>query len=396
MRPFWTAVALMTALGCAPETELVGQGGAGSAPGTGPPPGAAGAVLVDPTPGASGVPVNLAALVIRFPGAVTLPDGALRACGEVPVSAAEPVDCDGAGACYRAALGAELPPSTSCQVELADGGLDGGGQPLAAGLIGLFDTAAAADETPPVLTAVTVALAGPCLSVQFSTDEPATGEIVLAAGDVETVASAGAGQTSFDAAIPLGGLPAASVASVTVRATDRAGNVAEASPVSFQTPPPLPPLAITEVLANAAGPEPAQEYVELRNLGADPVSLDGLAIDDSKGGDALPADTLPGGAYALVVTSTYDPQEGSDPPPRAGTLLVRVDSRIGSDGLSNGGEAVRLMLGDAVVSSYGGWVDVSASSWSGKSVHRLIDSACDRPDAWNRTPLPPTPGWGPP
>ena len=149
-------------------------------------------------------------------------------------------------------------------------------------------------------------------------------------------------------------------------------------------------------MANAAGPEPAQEYVELRNLGDADVPLAGLHIEDAKGADDLPAETLAAGGYALVVTSAYDPNQGQDPPPRAGTLLLRVDSRIGADGLSNGGELVRLMSGDAVVSSYGGWVSVSASSWSGKGVHRLVQTACDRADAWNRTPLAATPGAGPP
>ena len=157
-----------------------------------------------------------------------------------------------------------------------------------------------------------------------------------------------------------------------------------------------PPIAITEVLANPAGPEPQQEYVELRNLGQADVTLGGLRLQDSKGGDDLPAETLGAGAYALVVTASYDPEEGSDPPPRAGTLLVRVDTRLGSDGLSNSGEPVELVQGDAVVSSYGGWVDVSAGSWNGNAVHRLVQTACDRSAAWNHTPLVPTPGWGPP
>jgi hypothetical protein len=150
------------------------------------------------------------------------------------------------------------------------------------------------------------------------------------------------------------------------------------------------------VLVNPAGPEPAQEYVEIRNLGPDEVAVDGLLIQDSRGADALPPATLVGGAYALVVTSAYDPESGSDPAPRPGTMLLRVDTRIGADGLSNGGEVVRLVQGDTVISSYGGWVDVSASAWSGHSVHRLVETACDRPDAWNHTPLQPTPGAGPP
>ena len=101
-------------------------------------------------------------------------------------------------------------------------------------------------------------------------------------------------------------------------------------------------------------------------------------------------------AYALVVPSGYDPAQGQDAAPRTGTLLVRIDTRIGADGLANGGEIVRLLRADAVVSSYGGWVSVSAGSWGGKGVHRLVQTACDRADAWNRTPLDATPGSGPP
>ena len=54
------------------------------------------------------------------------------------------------------------------------------------------------------------------------------------------------------------------------------------------------------------------------------------------------------------------------------------------------------MRGEAVVSSYGGWVDVSASGWAGKGVHRLVQTACDRAESWNRTALEATPGAGPP
>jgi hypothetical protein len=213
---------------------------------------------------------------------------------------------------------------------------------------------------------------------------------------MELDSPAGVGQTKFDVSIPIGALTASSAATVTVGAVDRAGNLASSSPLAFQTPEALPPIAITEVLANAAGPEPAQEFVELRNLGDEALALGGLRLEDSKGGDDLPAETLAPGAYALVVPSTYDPSGIQDPAPRAGTLLLRVDTRIGSDGLSNGGEVVKLLRGDAIVSSYGGFVDVSSNAWAGHSVHRLVQSACDRTDAWNHAPLAPTPGAGPP
>ena len=390
--------AIGAALGaCVPETDLtnISAGGDG-APGAG---GPAGATLVDPVAGASDVPLNLAAVVVRFPASVNWGQEGLRICDGAagPIAAMPPVDepCDG-GVCYRVPLAGRLPPAAACKVVIGAGATAAGGEPIAGAVVGIFDAAAEADETPPVLADLSIAAAGPCLAVSFATDEPVTATIVLQAGGVETSSPAGVGLSRFDVAIPLVTLPAQSAATIAVTAVDRAGNIVASSPLAFDTPPLLPPIAITEVLGNAAGPEPAQEYVELRNLGAEPASLAGLRLEDAKGGDELPAEMLGAGAYALVVPSTYAPAQGQDPAPRAGTLLVRVDTRLGADGLANGGELVRLMSADAVVSSYGGWVSVSAGSWSGKGVHRLVQSACDRPDAWNRTPLDATPGAGPP
>ena len=393
---------LLTAfdVGCTPQTDLTNVTATGTTPPT--PTGPAGATLVDPAAGATGVPLNLAGVVVRFPAALSWGTGGLVVCNgqgtPVPSSAPAETPCadGGSGACYRVDLAGSLPPSTSCAVSIAAGAVDAGGAPVGAGTIGVFEDADAPDVTPPVLSGVAVASAGPCLDVSFATDEPATGTIVIQAGGVELDTPAGAGTTSFDVGIPLGALPPSTAATVTVQATDLAGNASVSAPVAFTTPVALPPVAITEVLANPAGPEPQQEYVELRNLGDADLPLAGLRLQDSKGGDDLPTETLAAGGYALIVTATYDPEEGSDPAPRAGTLLLRVDTRLGADGLSNSGEAVQLVLGDAVVSSYGGWVSVSAGSWNGKAVHRLVQTACDSANAWNHTPLPPTPGSGPP
>ena len=77
-----------------------------------------------------------------------------------------------------------------------------------------------------------------------------------------------------------------------------------------------------------------------------------------------------------------------------GTILVHVAGRIGSDGLSNSGEVVRLVSAEGqIVSQYGGWVDVSATAWSGKSTKRASADACDALDAWSKIPTAPTPGW---
>ena len=386
--------------GCTPQTDLTNVAATGATSPT--PTGPAGATLVDPAAGTTGVPLNLAAVVVRFPAAVSWGTGSLVVCNgqgaPVPASAPGEIPCTdgGGGACYRVDLAGSLPPSASCAVSMAAGAVDASGAAVPAGTIGVFEDADAPDVTPPVLSGVAAASAGPCLDVSFATDEPASGTIVVQAGGVELDTPAGAGTTSFEVGIPLGALPPSAAATVTVRATDLAGNAAVSAPLAFTTPVALPPIAITEVLANPAGPEPQQEYVELRNLGDADLPLGGLRLQDSKGGDDLPAETLAAGGYALVVTATYDPNLGSDPAPRAGTLLLRIDTRLGADGLSNSGESVQLVMGDAVVSSYGGWVSVSAGSWNGHAVHRLVQTACDGANAWNHTPLAPTPGSGPP
>jgi hypothetical protein len=95
-----------------------------------------------------------------------------------------------------------------------------------------------------------------------------------------------------------------------------------------------------------------------------------------------------------LVPEGYDPAGGKDPAPREGTPIVRVPGRLAGDGLANTGEPVRLLTPDGfVISQYGGWVDVSATAWSGMSVKRSSPAACDCPDAWSKTPSPATPGW---
>jgi hypothetical protein len=392
-------ITLALAGGCAlPATDLSGGSGA---PTSMPAPGTAAAVasLMDPMAGAVDVPSNLAAVIVRFTGPIAWGSAGIQVCDAEgdSVASSPPIEvsCAG-GSCYRTDLGGVLPAGITCRVAVGDGITDAAGKSIAAGVIGVFDTAVSRDQTPPVLSGLTVDLAGPCLTVSFTTDEPSTGSVVVRAGDVEIDTQAGVGATTFSVSIPMTDLPAETAATVTVRVVDRAGNVAASSPVPLQTPAAVPPVAITEVLANAAGPEPGQEYVELRNMSEEPLDVGGLRLEDAKGADQLPAEVLPAGAYALVVPSGYDPAGAQDTPPRPGTLLLRVDSRLGADGLANGGERVRLMRGDAVVSSYGGWVDVSASAWAGKGVHRLVQTACDRAESWNRTPLEATPGAAPP
>jgi hypothetical protein len=112
---------------------------------------------------------------------------------------------------------------------------------------------------------------------------------------------------------------------------------------------PRPHVVINEVLANPVGPEPAEEWVELVNTGTVDADLDGYALRDSMGVTALPAATLPGGAFALVVREDYVADSLGDLPPAPGTLLLRVPAL--GNGLSNSGEALRLEDGGGSVRS---------------------------------------------
>lgn len=355
--------------------------------------------LVDPTARAVQVPPNLAKVILRFYGPLQVPESAaplhLRANdgSEVALGLGDTVPCG--GTCYAAIPTGSLAPATTYVVEVAADTLHlEGGKPVPAGQVGSFTTADAPDEYAPLVGGFAVTIAEGCVHAQFTTDEAAWAEIVITVGDQGTPLAAGEIGTKFDLLMHLPDVPADVEAEVVVRAVDRAGNSADSSVVALHLPPKTPRLVITEVQGNPAGSEYTQEFVELKNLEVEPVSLAGLSIADKTGSDALPDVAVPAGGFALLVAATFVADDGKDPVPRDGTVVVPVSGRIGADGLSNSGEAVRLVSKDGVVvSQYGGWVDVSATAWNGMSVHRVSVDACDQPSAWTSSPELPTPGW---
>ncbi len=395
----WIPLAIVSA--CAPDTDLVGEGGGGtdSTPGSTT---VGAAALVDPAPGTTDVPLNLAAVLVRFPTAVTVFDGALSitAAGQrAGAGLVAAMDCPqpGPGACFRLPLAGLLMPATTYVVAIGDGVVDGDGLSLGAGPVGQFVTASEADLVAPVIAGLTVEPSGPCVLVSFQTDEPAAATLVMEGAGVQRTIAAGAGATQFSAAASIAAFGAGTEVQIVARVMDLAGNLAASASVAVTVPVGLLPVAITEIRANPVGSEPGQEYVEIRNLGIDGVDVGGLSVEDSKGADVLPSTVLDPGAFALLVPAAFDPAGPGDTPPRPGTVLIRVDARIGSDGLTNGGEIVRLRNGDGItVSSYSALVDVSASKWAGKTVHRMPEDACDQPASWTRLPTDATPGWGTP
>jgi hypothetical protein len=402
MRKWGTYVLLL--LACTPATDLQSEQGlvpteSNSGQLTNPETDFLTGQLIEPPPGSVAIPINLAGLTVQFteevwPTGVVAPFLLRPAAGEaMPLPLGEAATC--MGTCYRLVPGALLVPSAVHTLEVVVGGLQFfDGKPVPGGSLGTFSTTAAADTFLPRLETFTAATSEGCLSIKLVADEAVHLEIILTFDGSQTMVSPDGLAKTIDYSGRLPDPQPTGPAEVVARVVDRAGNATVSAPVSLLFPPRLPRLVITEVLANPAGSENTQEMVEIYNAGNEPVELAGLRLADKAGSDVLPAATLAVGAFAVVVAEAYNPSDGKDPAPREGTLVVRVPGRLGNDGLSNSGEVVQLLTntGD-VISQYGGWVDVSATSWSGKSVKRSNFEVCDAADAWGKSPATPTPGW---
>jgi hypothetical protein len=394
---------LLACLACSPNTDLEAERRVPPTPSSGAATSDAGAVLglpelVDPPAGSAQIPLNLAKVILRFFGPLQIPESPaplnLRASdgSTVPLALGDAVPCT--GSCYSAIPAGPLAANTSYVVEVvADALRLEGGKPVPAGRVGSFTTADAADMFAPLVSGFTLTIAEGCAAAQFITDETAWPTILITASDQSASLDPGGIGTKFTLLTHLPELPADVDAQAIARAVDRAGNSGD-SALALHLPPKTPSLVITEVLGNPAGSEYTQEFVEVKNLGADPVSLAGMLIEDRTGSDVLPDLAVPAGGFALIVAANFIMDDGKDPAPRDGTVIVHVSGRIGADGLSNDGEPVRLVSQDGtVVSQYGGWVNTSAAAWNGMSVHRISVDACDQAGAWTNTPELPTPGW---
>jgi len=109
-------------------------------------------------------------------------------------------------------------------------------------------------------------------------------------------------------------------------------------------------VVINEVLSNPVGPEAAGEWIELYNDGRGAVELGGFGLIDSGGTTVLPAHELPAGGFVLLVGDDYAPDPELDLTPPAGVPIVRLPA-VGTRGLSNAGEPLRLVDREGVVLS---------------------------------------------
>jgi hypothetical protein len=98
---------------------------------------------------------------------------------------------------------------------------------------------------------------------------------------------------------------------------------------------------LNEALADALGPEPQSEWIELLNDGTLAVDLGEYSVQDGGGRTPLPHAVLAPHEYALLVRDDFAPN-GSDEPPALGARLIRVPT-LGKSGLSNAGERLSLV-----------------------------------------------------
>ena len=142
----------------------------------------------------------------------------------------------------------------------------------------------------------------------------------------------------------LTGLSPSTEISLVVSSIDTAGRVSRTT-LATKTAPPMAHVILNELLADPIGPEPAEEWVELLNDGDVAAELKGFVLVDLGGETPLPPAMLAPHAYALLVGDDYVANDGFDPLPAAGTLLLRVP-RVGKSGLSNEGEPLTLRDGN--------------------------------------------------
>jgi hypothetical protein len=102
------------------------------------------------------------------------------------------------------------------------------------------------------------------------------------------------------------------------------------------------------------------------------VSLAGFSLDDVGGHALLPEITIEAGGFALIVGPSFVEDDGIDPVPAAGTLVVRVP-QLGKGGLSNDGEPIVLRdPSGATISTF-----AAVKTKNGVSVARVDPDAFD-------------------
>jgi hypothetical protein len=342
--------------------------------------------LVSPLDGASDVPTNLSRVVARFSKPVTGVDEASLwlegPSGRLPAQLVVSALCAAqpSATCYELRPRTALPPLQLARLRVGGAVRDLRGQ-LVLGGMPSFAVGASPDHKTPQAEEVRVQHADNCLVVRLKSGEPTDAVLRSSWGDVRS----SAGATEHEVWLPTA---ATAAGTFELRLSDLAGN--EAQPIEGAVEAAAAAVAITEVLANPAGPEPAQELIELLNISAAPVDLGAWIVDDRDDGvdeSVLPSAILLPGQYAVVVGPKFDLASGSDPAPAPGSLLLRLSKPLGGNGLANSGERIVLRDGQRrLVSAYGDHYTVATKASDGRSVEKIVAAGCDVRDNWRPNP----------
>jgi hypothetical protein len=368
------------------ELSTAGEGSSGPQP-----------RLVRPAEGTPGTPTNLRAIDIAFAVPLGATDGATLELvttdgGRTELSSPEP--CAGwvAGTCLRFLPVDELAPGTSFWI--AGGTLvDTAGRGVVPDPRLVLHTGPGPDLDAPDPGTVEARRVGGCVVVSLDAPEPWLAQLEV--GEASTRVE---GEGPLELALRPG---ETAPDTGLLRIEDLAGNERLVQVGLGAGPVGEPALAITEVLANPAGPEPHQEFVELHHGGTDPVELAGLRLADlpwsavelelasgAAPGDPLAGDAIEPGETLLIVAAGYDPAGTDDVAPAVGTRLVTTDASLGNAGLRNAGEWLTLYRVEppAVLATYGNFVDTAATDHAGRSVAMVRADACDVAASWRSHP----------
>jgi hypothetical protein len=332
-----------------------------------------GPMLVVPSAGARGVPTNLWRIVVAA-GTPQEPIGLEdEQGGPLPAMRLDlAARCDAAW-CAVLAPAIPLPPGAVVAVRAGESRLT-------------FETAAGEDRQPPTLLPTPVVPEGRCLAIRVASDEPVVAELRDATGAV---------RARRDVAALTQELAAAVDGAAVLVALDLAGNSAAVRLDPPQGGPALSPLVLSEALPHPLGAQPAQEWVELHNLGGATASTQDLAITTGGRTGALPAALVPPGGFAVVVGAGFQIDDGLDVPPAPTAALLRLSRPTIAGGLADSaGATVELRDGEGrVISRYGGYLDFSARSAAGSSAVRIDEAGCDGRANWSisHTPSPGAP-----
>lgn len=308
-----------------------------------------------PADGSANVPTRIPTIGVRFDGPITGDDG-IRLVeddgAEVPVRRQE-VLCEligwRDGRCVVLRPDVTLAAETTHHIEIGDRVRDASGAPIGP-LRASFRTGASGVPPDPAFAALACALdelsvAIGCvladdrsITLRMAADAPVRVWLVTGGASDAAVAPRG------EAVLRIDGLDAGTVHEVTLRTVDLAGRE-RVTAMEIATERDLPRVAITEVRADPRGPEPAQEYVEVANLGSDEVDLAGFTLADrpDREGDTIARSIrLAPLARALLVADAFDPAHPDDDPVPAGTPLVRLGASLAGGGLTNAGEPLFL------------------------------------------------------